>query len=141
MPYQSGYKKNHSTETLLLKIVNDLLIATNKDKATIVLLLDLSAAFDTVDHTLLINILSDELGITGIALSWFKSFLSGRCQKVKIGEHESSEVTILFGVPQGSVLGPVLFNIYVRSLYRSVMKQKFLIHGYVDDHQVYKNFA
>jgi hypothetical protein len=69
--------------------VNDLLIASEENKATVVMLLDLSAAFDTVDHNVLIRILEKEIGITGNALKWFKSFISGRCQKVKIGTHES----------------------------------------------------
>ena len=140
VPWQSGYKKSHSTETLLLRVVNDLLIASEENKATVVMLLDLSAAFDTVDHNVLINILENEIGITGSALKWFRSFISGRCQKVKIGQHESAEITIRFGVPQGSVLGPVLFNIYIRSLYKSVQELKFLIHGYADDHQIYNSY-
>jgi len=140
IPNQSGYKKSHSTETLLITIVNDLLIATKQNTATVVMMLDLSAAFDTVDHDLLLRILSKELGITGVALRWFKSFISGRCQKVKIGESESTEIIIQFGVPQGSVLGPVLFNLYIRSIYRTVQGLNFFIHGYADDHQVYKNY-
>ena len=140
MPQQSGYKKHHSTETLLVRIVNDLLIASSESKATVVMLLDLSAAFDTVDHNVLLKILKEELGITGTAWRWFKSFLTGRCQKIKVAGEESYEITIRFGVPQGSVLGPVLFNLYIRSLYSHVHKMKFAIQGYADDHQVYKSF-
>lgn len=138
--HQSGYKKDHSTETLLIRIVDDLLIASSEDKATVVMLLDLSAAFDTVDHQKLIQILKWEIGIDGNALKWFKSFITGRCQKVKIGESESMEIVIRFGVPQGSVLGPVLFNIYIRSIYSTVQSKSFTIHGFADDHQIYKSF-
>ena len=138
---QSGYKKQHSTETLLVRVVNDLLIASDESKATVVMLLDLSAAFDTVDHSKLLSILKLELGITGTAWKWFHSFLSGRCQKVRVNGTESIEITIKFGVPQGSVLGPVLFNLYIRSLYSTVKDLKFAIHGYADDHQVFKSFS
>ena len=138
--HQSGYKKHHSTETLLVTLVNDLLIASDQNTATVVMLLDLSAAFDTVDHNKLLQILESEIGIKGTALKWFRSFISGRCQRVKINGFESEEIIIKFGVPQGSVLGPILFNIYIRSIYSSVTSQSFNIHGFADDHQVYKSF-
>ena len=140
IPLQSGYKKNHSTETLLIRVVNDLLIASDEGNATVVMLLDLSAAFDTVDHNKLLSILYREIGICGNALKWFKSYLGGRCQRVKIGDFESEQIIIKFGVPQGSVLGPFLFNIYIRSLYGTVNKRSFNIHGYADDHSIYKSY-
>ena len=140
MPFQSAYKKHHSTETLMIRIVNDLLITIDEKKATVVMLLDLSAAFDTVDHNKLLHILKSEIGIVGTALDWFRSFLCGRCQRVHVGGFESAEIIIRFGVPQGSVLGPVLFNIYIRSLYNTVHNLNFNIHGFADDHQVFKSF-
>jgi hypothetical protein len=140
-PNQSAYKKNHSTETLLIRIWNDLLVATDEKKGTVLMLLDLSAAFDTVDHKLLLKILSDEIGLRGVALLWFESFLTGRAQRIRLGNVTSDEILIKFGVPQGSVLGPVLFNLYIRSIYGCVKDLGFDISGYADDHQVLKSFG
>ena len=77
-------KKIHGTETITLKLVNDVLIGFESNSATIVLLIDLSVAFDTVDISKLLNILENDIGIKGIALEWLKSFLIGRAQRVKI---------------------------------------------------------
>ena len=140
IPNQFGYKKSHSTESLLIQIVDEILIASDKKSATVIMLLDLSAAFDTVDHNKLIRILEKEIGIVGSPLRWFRSFITNRTQKVKIGNVYSEEVVLKYGVPQGSVLGPVLFNIYIRSLYKHVNGTTFNIKGFADDHQVYKSF-
>ena len=135
-----AYTKNHSTEHLLLKVVNDLYIAFDQSKPTVVVLLDLSAAFDTVDHAKLLYILEHEIGIVGTALRWFESFLKGRGQKVKIGEEYSEILELLYGVAQGSVLGPQLFKIYIRSFYKYVEPTKYTVEGFADDHQLIKQF-
>ena len=104
------------------------------------LLLDLSAAFDTVDHEVLLDILWFELGFRGKAYNWFVEFLRDRRQAVNIDGHKSSFKDNIFGVPQGSVIGPFLFNIYVRSLIKMMELAGFTIHGYADDHQVLYSF-
>ena len=139
--HQYGYKKSHSTETLLVKVLNDLLISCDEKKPTILMLLDLSAAFDTVDQVKLLDILQKEIRIEGAALNWFKSFLMERTQRVKINDSYSYITKLLYGVAQGSVLGPDLFNIYVRSLYPYIKPSLFSIFGFADDHQLMKTFV
>ena len=83
--YQSAYRKFHSTETALLEINSDILASGDAGNVTALTLLDLSAAFDTIDHTILQNRLDDRFGVTGKALKWFKSYLTGRCRRHKLG--------------------------------------------------------
>ena len=132
-PNQFGYKKHHSTETLLLEIVDETLIGFDKNTATVMVLLDMSAAFDTVDLQKLLKILEHKIGLKGTVLTWFKSFLLERKQKVKIGGIVSEVLLTLYGVPQGSVLGPVLFNIYVSSLSNVMKDAGMLSSSYADD--------
>ena len=94
---QSTYKSSHSTETALLKIQNNIALAVA------LILLDLSAAFDTIDHSLLYDCLHDWFGLDGTVLLWIKSYLSNRKQKIKIGDSFSEAVILPFGVPQGRV--------------------------------------
>ena len=130
---QHGYKKNHSTETLLLEVVDQTLIGFEKNTATVVILLDMSAAFDTVDLKKLLNILEHRIGLKGTALKWFRSFLFDREQKVQINGFTSELLATLFGVPQGSVLGPILFNIYVSSLSNVINEVQMFSSSYADD--------
>ena len=102
---QFGYKKSHSTETLVLEIIDETLVGFDKKTATILVLLDMSAAFDTVDVSKLISILEHKIGLKSTVLKWFKSFLLGRQQKVLIQGVISEVIFTLYGVPQGSVLG------------------------------------
>ena len=140
IPNQSGYKPKHSCETLLLRVTNDILLNMDNSKCTIMLLLDLSAAFDTVDHSVLLHLLWYELGIRGAAFEWFVEFLGGRKQAVNIDGHKSCFVDNNYGVPQGSVVGPFLFNIYIRNFIKMMEEKGFVIHGYADDHQILFSF-
>ena len=115
-PHQSAYREHHSTETVLVKVVNDILCALDSKQEAVLVMLDLSAAFDTVDHTLLLSRLQNRIGLSGSALEWFTSYLSDRMVSVCVNGCSSESVVLSTGVPQGSVLGPVLFNVYTLPL-------------------------
>ena len=103
-------------ETALLKIRADLLAAIDCKEVTCLILLDLSAAFDMVDHQLLLNCLRFRFGMEGKCLEWIESYLTGRNQQAVIGSHQSSPKQLAQGVPQGSILGPILFTLYMSPL-------------------------
>ncbi len=102
--------------------------------------LDLSTAFDTVDHTLLLERLSSDLGVIGTALHWFQSYLEDRKQSVTIRGVKSETGDVLWGVPQGSVLGPKLFSIYTKPLGDILGNNDCHHHRFADDIQMYKEF-
>ena len=110
--HQSAYTKNRSTETVLLSVCNCITNAMSTQRITGLCMLDLSAAFDTIDHDILLERLSLWFGIRGSVLSWFASYLTNRTLSVKVQEYSSSLNNLKYGVPQGSVLGPILFNWY-----------------------------
>ena len=103
-------------------------------------LLDLSAAFDTIDHNILISRLKSENGVEGVALKWFESYLRNRTQVVKIDDSCSDGTDISFGVPQGSVLGPQLFTVYTRHVATIAREHGLNVHLYADDTQLYLSF-
>ena len=102
--HQSGYRSNHSCETATLTMYNDLLCITDMKSKVILLLLDLSAAFDTVNHGILISKLKNQFGISGDVLNWFRSYLNGRSFTVTIDKCRSKTCFLRIGVPQGSIL-------------------------------------
>jgi hypothetical protein len=136
----SSYGQFHSTETALLKVRNDILLNMDQQEVTLLVLLDLSAAFDTIDHEILTDTLESEFGVIGNALKWIKSFLSHKKQHVKIKQEFSTNFMLSCGVPQGSCLGPVLFLLYVSQLFQIINKHLPSSHGYADDMQLYLSF-
>ena len=118
--HQSAYRAGHSTDTALLKTVNDLLSALDEDKVSLLFLLDLSAAFDTIDHSILLSRISYSFGISDIILTWFTSYLTDRTQTIFVNGFKSLPAPLHYGVPQGSVLGPILLVLYTQPLSKSV---------------------
>ena len=133
---QSAYRQFHSTETALCKIHNDLVTNACSGKASLLVLLDLSAAFDTVDHDVLLADLFS-CGIREDAHSLLKSYLTNRCQRTSVGASLSEPVHLQFGVPQGSVLAPILFTLYTSSLATLLEAHNVAYHFYADDTQIY----
>ena len=110
-------------------------------RVTALTLLDLSAAFNTIDHTILLRRLGNWFGVSGKALDWFKSYLTGRSQRIKLGNCLSSRSDLSFGVPQGPVLGPLLFTLYTTPLSSLVSGHAIPHHLYADDSQLYMSFS
>jgi hypothetical protein len=139
-PNQSAYRSNHSTETALVKIQNDVLLAMDSKQCVLLVLLDMSAAFDTVDHSILLNRLRNDFGITGSVNQWLSSYFTDRTQSVNVACSLSDPVTLSCGMPQGSVLGPKGYPVYVSPIFSIAQKHNVLIHMYADDTQLYLPF-
>ena len=135
---QSAHRKHHSTESALLNIHNDILLNMAKGSLTALTLLDLSAAFDTIDHTILLDRLNVYYGISELALGWFKSYLSGMTHSLKVGSTLSHPAALQCGVPQAPVLGPILFSLYTNPISSIIHSHSSInYHFYADDTQLY----
>ena len=134
---QSAYRANHSTETAILKVVADILLALDTGDLAALVLIDLSAAFDTVDHTTLLQRLKTSYRLDGVVIGWFRSYLSGRTQHVRSSATTSKPASVGCGVPQGSVLGPILFLLYAADVLQLIQRHELHPHSYADDTQIY----
>ena len=138
--FQSAYKTGHSCETALLRVYNDIVTTIGRGNGAMLVLLDLSAAFDTIDHDNLFCILEKYVGICGNALKLIKSYFSNRTQRVQIDNVLSDFANIICGVPQGSVLGPLKFCLYLLPLSAILRYHNIGYHVYADDTQLYVSF-
>ena len=135
---QSAYRRGHSTETAFLSIKNQINLSLARGEATAVVLLDQSAAFDTIHHDKLLDFLRKWFGVGGRCLDWFKSYLSDHIQCIKIGSVLSEARKLKFGVPQGSVLGPIIFSLYTTPLSKVISKHPDVkSYFYADDTQLF----
>ncbi len=135
---QSGYRRHHSTSTALLKIYSDIVDAIDNGELTLLMLLDYSKAFDMVNHNLLLAKLKS-LGFMDHSIDWFQSYLGGRMQCISENNINSSWIKINNGVPQGSILGPLLFIILTTDISNAIRASSH--HLYADDTQLYNHFA
>ena len=131
--------RDKPNETLLLNVTDNILKDMDEGNVTAVILLDMSAAFDTVEHDILVQRLKS-FGICGIALQWLTSYLTDRTQSVKVSDVTSDPKPLTCGVPQGSVGGPLLFSLYLYPISKIFQKHRINYHFYADDIQVYISF-
>ena len=133
---QLAYRPGHSTETALLKVVNDLFLSLNKGNISVLALLDFSSAFDTIDHTILVHHLHTDFGFTDTVLQWFSSYLTDCTHYVSLSNHCSAFTHVHSGVPHGSVLDPMLFTMYIKPLSAIIDSHSIIHHSFADDLQL-----
>ena len=131
--YQSAYRSNYSCETLLVKLVSDILWDFENQNIVALVALDLSTAFDTVDHEVLLDVLITGFGVSGSAYNWFSSYLRPRSCLVEIENLRSSKRSLEFSVPQGSCGGPVLYSVYTSSP-QTEIPASMRLNAFANDH-------
>ena len=119
-----------------MKVVNDLFLSPNKSNISVLVLLDLSSAFDTIDHPILVHRLHTDHGFTDVILQWFSSYLTDRTHYMSLSSHCSAFTHVHSGVPQGSVLGPILFTMYIKPLSAIIDSHSIIHHSFADDLQL-----
>ena len=140
-PLQSAYRSNHSTETALVKIVNDLRSEVDNKKCVLLVLLDMSAAFDTVEQSTLLKRFETDFGIEGSVNQWLRSYFTGRSQRVSIQGTLSEPKGMKCGMPQGSIIGPKGYPPYVSPIFAIARASEISVHMYADDTQLYVSFS
>ena len=138
---QSAYRPGHSCETAKVKVTNDILLAFDQGEGVLMVMLDLSAAYDLVDHEILLSRLKGNIGLAGTVISWFQSYLEVRTQMVSIADYQSCAMPLNTGIPQGSVLGPLLYLTYMLPVRQILDRYNLSYHGFADDTQIYVPFS
>ena len=140
-PFQSAFRAGHSVETALCHVTSSIYQSLDKGYDVFLILLDLSAAFDTIHHSLLLKVLHERFNIRGTALKWLESYLNDRYYRVNIRGGSSELFPLTVGVPQGSILGPILFNCIMSVLADLLTQENVDFHIYADDTQLWFSFS
>ena len=143
LSYQSAYRRFHSTETAIVTLVNDILLCLDKTHSMLLVAVDLSAAFDTVHHGILLDVMKNKFGVCNTCLNWISSYLYPRNCVVAVNRSLSKPMDLPFSVPQGSIAGPIAFTCYASTLADVVLQpddHRVNIAGYSYDHSLYTEF-